>query len=74
MSGLEQSKVRGDEADKDMDNEDSSSAKDQLIRRKFPALLGQAISVVGGYKDKAPEAALSIKKLPEPILPLAQTK
>lgn len=74
FSGLEQSKVRGDEADKDVDNEDGSSTKDQLIRRRFPAMLGQAISVVGGYKDKAPEAAPSIKKLPEPILPVAQTK
>lgn len=73
-SGLEQSKAREDEADKDMDNEDSSSAKDQLIRRKFPAMLGQAISVVGGYKDKASEATPAIRKLPEPILPVAQTK
>lgn len=66
--------MRGDEADKDVDNQESSSAKDQLIRRKFPAMLGQAISVVGGYKDKALEVAPSIKKLPEPILPVPQTK
>lgn len=74
VSGLEQCKNRGDEADKNVDNEDGSSAKDQLIRRKFPAMLGQAISVVGGYKDKATEAAPSVKKLPEPILPVTQTK
>lgn len=74
LSGLEQSKARGDEADKDMDNEDSSSVKDQLIKRKFPAMLGQAISVVGGYKDKASEATPAIRKPPEPILPVAQTK
>ncbi|XP_075886675.1 symplekin [Nelusetta ayraudi] len=72
--GLEQSKARGDEADKDADNDDGSGAKDQLIKRKFPAMLGQAISVVGGYTEKTPEAAPAIKKLPEPILPVAQTK
>lgn len=73
-SGLEQCKARGDEADKDADNDDGSGAKDQLIKRKFPAMLGQAISVVGGYTEKTPEAAPTIKKLPEPILPVAQTK
>lgn len=72
-AGLEQSKARGDEADKDADMDDGSGAKDQLIRRKFPAMLGQAISVVGGYPEKASEAPAT-KKLPEPILPAAQTK
>lgn len=74
LSGLEQSKARGDKADKDIDNEDGSNVKDQLIRRKFPAMLGQAISVVGGYKEQVSESTPAIRKLPEPILPVAQTK
>lgn len=73
LSGLEQCKARGDEADKDGGNDDDSGAKDQLIKRKYPAMLGQAISVVGGYTEKAPEAA-PVKRLPEPIVPTAQTK
>lgn len=73
-SGLEQCKARGDEADKDGGNDDDFGAKDQLIKRKYPAMLGQAISVVGGYTEKAPEAAPAVKRLPEPILPTAQTK
>lgn len=39
-------------------------------------MVGQAISVVGGYAEKAlPEVpAAVVKRLPEPILPSAQTK
>lgn len=74
LSGLEQCKARGDEADKDGGNDDDSGGKDQLIKRKYPAMLGQAISVVGGYTEKAPEAVPTVKRLPEPIVPTAQTK
>lgn len=74
--GLEQCKAREDDAGKEEGNEDSS-AKDLLIKRKVPAvMLGQAISVVGGYAEKppSPETPTTVKRLPEPILPTAQTK
>ncbi|XP_029315510.1 symplekin [Cottoperca gobio] len=73
--GLEQCKAREDNAGKD--NEDEAGAKDLLIKRKVPAvMMGQAISVVGGYeKEKAPtEVPATVKRLPEPIVPTAQTK
>lgn len=74
-SAFEQGKARGDDAIKEEGNEDESGTKDQLIKRKFPAVMvGQAISVVGGYTEKAQEAAPAVKRLPEPILPTAQTK
>lgn len=75
-SGLEQCKARGDDAVKEEGAEEESGVKDQLIKRKFPAVMvGQAISVVGGYTEKAEEMApAAIKRLPEPILPTAQTK
>ncbi|KAF3695155.1 Symplekin [Channa argus] len=75
--GLEQCKAREDEAGKEEGNEDDSVAKDLLIKRKVPAvMLGQAISVVGGYAEKppSPETPTTVKRLPEPILPTAQTK
>ncbi|XP_022596903.1 symplekin [Seriola dumerili] len=75
--GLEQCKAREDDAGKEEGNDDDSGAKDLLIKRKVPAVMvGQAISVVGGYAEKAPtaEAPTAVKRLPEPILPTAQTK
>uniref|UniRef100_A0A671V5G1 Symplekin scaffold protein n=1 Tax=Sparus aurata TaxID=8175 RepID=A0A671V5G1_SPAAU len=74
--GLEQCKAREDDAGKEEGSEDGPGAKDQLIKRKFPAVMvGQAISVVGGYTEKTPaEAAPAVKRLPEPILPTTQTK
>uniref|UniRef100_A0A3Q3QFV2 Symplekin n=1 Tax=Monopterus albus TaxID=43700 RepID=A0A3Q3QFV2_MONAL len=77
--GLEQCKAREDDAGKEEGNEDDSGAKDLLIKRKVPAVMvGQAISVVGGYSDKAPiteaEGRATVKRLPEPILPTAQAK
>uniref|UniRef100_A0A665WJP3 Symplekin n=1 Tax=Echeneis naucrates TaxID=173247 RepID=A0A665WJP3_ECHNA len=68
--------AREDDAGKEEGNEDSG-AKDLLIKRKVPAMMvGQAISVVGGYTEKAPtsEVPTAVKRLPEPILPTAQTK
>lgn len=75
--GLEQCKAREDDAGKEEDNEEDFGAKDLLIKRKVPAMMvGQAISVVGGYAEKVPttEAPTAVKRLPEPILPTAQTK
>ncbi|XP_042281920.1 symplekin [Thunnus maccoyii] len=75
--GLEQSKAKEDDAGKEEGSEEDSSAKDLLIKRKVPAvMMGQAISVVGGYAKKTPtaEAPTAVKRLPEPILPSAQTK
>lgn len=75
--GLEQSKAKGDEACKEEQSEEDSTAKDILIKRKVPAvILGQAISVVGGYSEKpsATEPPAAPKRLPEPILPSAPTK
>lgn len=65
--GLEQSK------NKDVVSkvEEEVSGKDPLIKRKTP-MMGQAISVVGGHTEKT-EIPVS-KRLPEPILPTAQTK
>lgn len=74
--GLEQCKARGEGAVKE-ENDDDAASKDLLIKRKVPAVMvGQAISVVGGYAEKAsPEVpAAVVKRLPEPILPSAQTK
>ncbi|XP_071777759.2 symplekin [Centroberyx gerrardi] len=74
--GLEQCRAREEDAGKEEGNDDDSVAKDLLIKRKVPAvMLGQAISVVGGYAEKvqAAEAPL-VKRLPEPILPSAPTK
>lgn len=71
--GLEQCKARQDDAGKEEDNEEDSGTRDQLIKRKVPAvMMGQAISVVGGYSEKAQSA--TVKRLPEPILPTVQTK
>lgn len=77
--GLEQCKAREDDAAKSEANDEDSIAKDLLIKRKVPAVMvGQAISVVGGYeKEKAQDApapAAAVKRLPEPILPTGQTK
>ncbi|XP_032385584.1 symplekin isoform X2 [Etheostoma spectabile] len=75
--GLEQCKAREGDTSKDEGSNEDSDAKDPLIKRKVSALVGQAISVVGGYeKEKAPatEAPATVKRLPEPILPTAQTK
>uniref|UniRef100_A0AAQ5ZPI2 Symplekin n=1 Tax=Amphiprion ocellaris TaxID=80972 RepID=A0AAQ5ZPI2_AMPOC len=69
--------AREDDFGKDEENEDDSNAKDFLIKRKVPGVLvGQAISVVGGYTEKTStsEAPATVKRLPEPILPSAQTK
>ncbi|XP_070832200.1 symplekin [Chaetodon trifascialis] len=71
--GLEQCKARQDDAGKEEDNEEDSGTRDQLIKRKVPAvMMGQAISVVGGYSEKSQSA--TVKRLPEPILPTVQTK
>uniref|UniRef100_A0A8C5E4W0 Symplekin n=1 Tax=Gouania willdenowi TaxID=441366 RepID=A0A8C5E4W0_GOUWI len=61
---------------KEEDNDEDSVSKDRLIKRKLPPMgLGQAISVVGGYSDKvSSDAAPATKRLPEPIVPTAQTK
>lgn len=74
--GLEQCKAREDEAGKEDQAEDDSPNKDGLIKRKgSSAMMGQAISVVGGYTEKPPTAEVpAVKRLPEPILPSAQTK
>uniref|UniRef100_A0A3Q2ZJ53 Symplekin scaffold protein n=1 Tax=Hippocampus comes TaxID=109280 RepID=A0A3Q2ZJ53_HIPCM len=63
---------RENEASKEGANEDDMGSSDSLIKRKV--MVGQAISVVGGYseKEKAPNLA-AVKRLPEPILPSAQT-
>ncbi|KAF6738710.1 Symplekin [Oryzias melastigma] len=51
--GLEQSKAKEDEALKEEQNKEDSDGKDILIKRKAPpVMLGQAISVVGGYPEK----------------------
>ncbi|MEQ2170289.1 hypothetical protein GOODEAATRI_033963, partial [Goodea atripinnis] len=73
---LEQSKAREDEGGKEDQTEDDSAAKDVLIKRKLSTvMMGQAISVVGGYTEKPPTTeAPAVKRLPEPILPSAQTK
>lgn len=75
--GLEQSKAREGDAGKEEGGSDDAPEKDMLIKRKVPAVMvGQAISVVGGYAEKGPttEAPAAVKRLPEPILPSAQTK
>ncbi|XP_072252644.1 symplekin [Leuresthes tenuis] len=75
--GLEQCKAREDETGKEEHNEDDSASKDILIKRKVPAVMvGQAISVVGGYTEKpaTTEAPSTVKRLPEPIIPTTQTK
>uniref|UniRef100_UPI0037E7222D symplekin isoform X1 n=1 Tax=Semicossyphus pulcher TaxID=241346 RepID=UPI0037E7222D len=75
--GLEQCKAREDDAGKGEGTDEDAGGKDLLIKRKNPAVMvGQAISVVGGYQEKAPtqEAPATVKRLPEPILPTAQTK
>ncbi|XP_051937941.1 symplekin isoform X1 [Hippocampus zosterae] len=71
--GLEECKARENEVGKEGANEDDAGSGDSLIKRKV--MVGQAISVVGGYseKEKAPSLA-AVKRLPEPILPSAQTK
>uniref|UniRef100_A0A672FC54 Symplekin n=1 Tax=Salarias fasciatus TaxID=181472 RepID=A0A672FC54_SALFA len=58
------------------DADDDSGTKDLLIKRKMPALVfGQAISVLGGYSGNTPATETpTTKRLPEPILPSAQTK
>ncbi|XP_049584879.1 symplekin [Syngnathus scovelli] len=70
--GLEQCKARENEAGGEDGDEDDG--KDSLIKRKV--MVGQAISVVGGYSEKGRPAATvpATKRLPEPILPSAQTK
>lgn len=76
--GVEQCKAREDDAVKSEGNDEDTIAKDPFIKRKVPAcMVGQAISVVGGYekeKTPPPEAPAAVKRLPEPILPTGQTK
>lgn len=75
--GLEQTKARDYEAGKEDGDDDDAVGKDLLIKRKNPAvMMGQAISVVGGYQEKNPsqDAPAAVKRLPEPILPTTQTK
>ncbi|XP_060944292.1 symplekin [Limanda limanda] len=76
--GLEKTKAREDDACKEEENDEDSASKDLLIKRKV-AMKGQAISVVGGYSENVPTAevpspAATVKRLPEPIVPTAQTK
>ncbi|XP_062287586.1 symplekin [Scomber scombrus] len=74
--GLKQSKEKGDDAGKDEGADEDAGGKDLLIKRKVPAMMGQAISVVGGYAKQAPstEAPTAVKRVPEPIIPTVQTK
>lgn len=75
--GLEQCKAREGEAPKEDQADPESAARDYLIKRKVPpVMVGQAISVVGGYQEKPPssDALSAAKRLPEPILPSTQTK
>lgn len=74
--GLEQCKAREGDASKEEANEENIGSKDLLIKRKVPVIVGQAISVVGGYTEKVPtiETPTTVKRLPEPILPSAQNK
>lgn len=65
--GLEQSKNK----DSSSKGEEDVSGKDPLIKRKAP-MVGQSISVVGGHTEKTDIPVA--KRLPEPILPTAQTK
>lgn len=75
LSGLEQCKAREDESGKEEPAEDESGGKDVLIRRSLSSMVGQAISVVGGYSEKPPTPEVpAVKRLPEPILPSVQTK
>lgn len=68
--GLEQSKNK----DGPSKVEDDGSSKDPLIKRKTPMMV-QAISVVGGHTEKTEKTEIPVvKRLPEPILPTAQTK
>ncbi|XP_034429103.1 symplekin isoform X1 [Hippoglossus hippoglossus] len=75
--GLEKCKAREEDACKVEDNDEDSASKDLLIKRKV-AMKGQAISVVGGYTENASTAEApspaTVKRLPEPIVPTAQTK
>ncbi|KAI1903748.1 hypothetical protein AGOR_G00030410 [Albula goreensis] len=85
--GLEQCKAREEDSGKEGAEgegvaEALSGSKDLLIRRKVSAVsMGQAISVLGAYGGKSqseemedsPQVATA-KRLPEPILPSAQTK
>ncbi|XP_053296614.1 symplekin [Pleuronectes platessa] len=75
--GLEKSKAREDDACKEEANEEDSVSKDLIIKRKV-AKKGQAISVVGGYSENVPTVEIPtpaiVKRLPEPIVPTAQTK
>ncbi|CAN9498009.1 unnamed protein product [Ophioblennius macclurei] len=74
--GLEQCKAKEEDAGKEDDGDDDSGTKDLLIKRKVSALMcGQPISVVGGNSGKTPATETpTTKRLPEPILPSAQTK
>ncbi|XP_055005754.1 symplekin [Boleophthalmus pectinirostris] len=63
--GLEQSKNKETA-------EEEGSSKDPLIKRKSQMMV-QNISVVGVHTEKTPEIPV-LKRLPEPILPSAQTK
>lgn len=73
--GLEQCKAREDDTGKEDGIDDDSASKDLLIKRKNPAvMMGQAISVVGVFQEKAVTQEVPAKRLPEPILPTAQTK
>ncbi|XP_061774489.1 symplekin isoform X2 [Nerophis ophidion] len=71
--GLEQCKARDSDAEKRDAKEDDLGTMDLLIKRKVPMMVGQAISVVGGYTEKASNTTAP-KRLPEPILPSSQTK
>uniref|UniRef100_A0A8C6ME90 Symplekin scaffold protein n=1 Tax=Nothobranchius furzeri TaxID=105023 RepID=A0A8C6ME90_NOTFU len=55
---------------------EDSDTKDHAVKHKIPSeMVGQAISVVGSYTGKPLSTeAPAVKKLPEPILPSAQTK
>ncbi|XP_041966836.1 symplekin isoform X1 [Alosa sapidissima] len=81
--GVEQLKARAEDPGKESGSgegpsEELAGGKDLIIKRKVSAVsLGQAISVVGGssgksvpQSDEVPQA----KKMPEPIVPSAQTK
>ncbi|XP_069042556.1 symplekin [Lepisosteus oculatus] len=84
--GVEQMKTREEDSGKECAAEGEMGpeprADSVLIKRRVSAVsLGQAISVLGGYQagksqaaDEEGAGAPQAKRLPEPILPSAQTK
>ncbi|XP_077473907.1 symplekin [Stigmatopora argus] len=72
--GLEECKARENDAGNADPDDDGTGSKDQLIKRKVPLLVGQAISVLGYPEKEKPRVTGVVKRLPEPIIPSMQTK